>query len=74
MDMAEVLVLRSLVRQRQTTAAEEVCGLFERTIAQHDHKVRRSQEDKTRHQKLLDAVFNCKVVLHRGGPSRLHFI
>lgn len=43
-EMAEVLVLSSLVRQPQTAAAEDVCGLFERTVARHNH-MSRSQED-----------------------------
>ncbi|XP_044073492.1 uncharacterized protein LOC122885854 [Siniperca chuatsi] len=64
--MAAAPVLRSRARQRQAAAAEDVCGLLEGAVAESDLRVCRSQEELQRQRKVLDAVFNCQVVLHRG--------
>ncbi|XP_041664298.1 gastrula zinc finger protein XlCGF57.1-like [Cheilinus undulatus] len=63
--MSRVQVLRSLVDQRLTAAVEEVFALFERTIAEYEEQLRRSKEENHRQQKLLDAVLNPEVQLHR---------
>ncbi|KAM6949807.1 uncharacterized protein PEZ65_019361 [Lycodopsis pacificus] len=59
--MSKVEMLRSLVNQRLTAAAEEIFGLFERTIAEHEEELCRSKEENERQRKLLDAVFNSGV-------------
>ncbi|XP_041664780.1 gastrula zinc finger protein XlCGF57.1-like [Cheilinus undulatus] len=63
--MSKVRMLRSLVNQRLTAAAEEIFELFERTIAEYEEQLSRSKEENHRQQKLLDAVFNPEVQLHR---------
>ncbi|XP_074468517.1 uncharacterized protein LOC141753817 [Sebastes fasciatus] len=63
--MCKVQMLRALVKQRLTAAAEEICGLFERTIAEYEEELSRSKEENERQQKLLDAVFNPQLQLHR---------
>ncbi|XP_030265076.1 zinc finger protein OZF-like [Sparus aurata] len=56
--MSKVQTLRVFVKQRLTAAAEEIFELFERTIAEYE-------EELCRHRKLLDAVLQPQVQLHR---------
>ncbi|XP_037651595.1 zinc finger protein sens-like isoform X16 [Sebastes umbrosus] len=63
--MCKVQMLRALVKQRLTAAAEEICGLFERTIAEYEEELSRSKEENERQQKLLDAVLHPQLQLHR---------
>ncbi|XP_078020012.1 uncharacterized protein LOC117245941 isoform X1 [Epinephelus lanceolatus] len=69
--MSKVQMLRSLVKQRLTAAAEEIFGLFERTIAEYEEELCRSKEENERQQKLLDAVFNPQLRLHRADVQQL---
>ncbi|XP_074470431.1 uncharacterized protein LOC141754895 [Sebastes fasciatus] len=69
--MCKVQMLRALVKQRLTAAAEEICGLFERTIAEYEEELSRSKEENERQQKLLDAVFNPQLQLHRADEQQL---
>ena len=73
--MCKVQMLRALVEQRLTAAAEEIFGLFERTIAEYEEELCRSKEKNERQQKLLDAVFSPQLRLHRAGllPLLLFF-
>ena len=65
--MSKVQMLSLLVKQRLTAAAEEISGLFERTIAEYEEELCRSQEENERQRKLLDAVLQPRVQLHRAG-------
>ncbi|TDH10084.1 hypothetical protein EPR50_G00071370 [Perca flavescens] len=72
--MCKVQMLRALVEQRLTAAAEEIFGLFERTIAEYEEELCRSKEENERQRELLDAVYNPQLRLHRaatggGGPG-----
>ena len=58
--MSKVQTLRVFVKQRLTAAAEEIFELFERTISEYE-------EELCRHRKLLDAVLQPQVQLHRAG-------
>ncbi|XP_036949775.1 zinc finger protein 771-like isoform X5 [Acanthopagrus latus] len=62
--MSKVQTLRVVVKQRLTAAAEEIFELFERTIAEYE-------EELCRHRKLLDAVFQPQVQLHRTDVQQL---
>ncbi|XP_039679898.1 zinc finger protein 235-like [Perca fluviatilis] len=53
--MSKVHILRALVKQRLTAAAEEIFGLFERTIAEYEEERCRSKEENERQRELLDA-------------------
>ncbi|KAI3358990.1 hypothetical protein L3Q82_015372, partial [Scortum barcoo] len=64
-------MLRALVKQRLTAAAEEIFVLFERTIAEYEEELSRSKEENERQRKLLDAVFKPEVRLHRADVQRL---
>ncbi|XP_059205835.1 zinc finger protein 135-like [Centropristis striata] len=63
--MSKNQMLRVFVSQRLTAAAEEIFGLFERTIAEYEEQLCRSKEKNERQQKLLDAVLNPQLHLHR---------
>ena len=65
--MCKVQMLRALVEQRLTAAAEEIFGLFERTIAEYEEELCRSKEENERQRELLDAVYNPQLRLHRAG-------
>ncbi|XP_039675602.1 gastrula zinc finger protein XlCGF57.1-like [Perca fluviatilis] len=68
--MCKVQMLRALVEQRLTAAAEEIFGLFERTIAEYEEELCRSKEENERQRELLDAVYNPQLRLHRADlPS-----
>ncbi|XP_031730199.1 uncharacterized protein LOC116398222 isoform X1 [Anarrhichthys ocellatus] len=69
--MSKVQMLRSLVNQRLTAAAEEIFGLFEGTIAEYEEEVSALKEENERQQKLLDAVFNPQLRLHRADVQQL---
>ncbi|XP_059205807.1 zinc finger protein 232-like [Centropristis striata] len=69
--MSKVQTVRALVEQRLTAAAEEIFGLFERTIAEYEEQLCRSKEKNERQQKLLDAVFNPQLHLHRADVQQL---
>ncbi|XP_061681789.1 zinc finger protein 2-like isoform X2 [Syngnathoides biaculeatus] len=63
--MCKVRVLRTLVKQRLDVAVEEIFELFERTIAEYEEELSRSQEEKERQRQLLDALLNPHVRLQR---------
>ncbi|XP_071385131.1 zinc finger protein OZF-like isoform X2 [Centroberyx affinis] len=63
--MSKVQKLRALVKQQLTAAAEEIFGLFERTIAEYEEEASGLKEENDRQRKLLDAVLNPEVRLHR---------
>ncbi|XP_042291766.1 zinc finger protein 2 homolog isoform X2 [Thunnus maccoyii] len=63
--MSKVQMLRAVVDQRLTAAAEEIFVLFERSIAEYEEELSRSKEENERQRKLLDAVFNPQLQLHR---------
>ncbi|XP_049895785.1 zinc finger and SCAN domain-containing protein 12-like isoform X2 [Epinephelus moara] len=69
--MSKVQMLRSLVKQRLTAAAEEIFGLFERTIAEYEEELCRSKEENERQRKLLDAASNPQLRLHRADVQQL---
>ncbi|XP_034401563.1 zinc finger protein 8-like isoform X1 [Cyclopterus lumpus] len=69
--MSKVQMLRCLVNQRLTAAAQEIFGLFERTIAEYEEELCSSREENERHRKRLDAVFNPEVRLHRADLQQL---
>uniref|UniRef100_UPI003AABB8E1 uncharacterized protein n=1 Tax=Centroberyx gerrardi TaxID=166262 RepID=UPI003AABB8E1 len=69
--MSKVQKLRASVKQRLTAAVEEIFGLFERTIAEYEEEVSRSKEQNDRQRKLLDAVLNPEVRLHRADVQQL---
>nr|XP_033465325.1 putative nuclease HARBI1 isoform X2 [Epinephelus lanceolatus] len=72
--MSKVQMLRSLVKQRLTAAAEEIFGLFERTIAEYEEELCRSKEENERQRKRLDAVFNPQPQLNKADIQQLSVV
>lgn len=50
--MSIAQILRSLVKQRLAAAAEEICGLVERTLAEYEEELGRSKEENQRQLRL----------------------
>ncbi|XP_034070936.1 zinc finger protein 771-like [Gymnodraco acuticeps] len=65
------VVLLSLVKQRLTAAAEDIFVLFERTIAKYEEELSRSKQENERHRKLLDAVLQPQLQIHRADVQQL---
>ena len=65
--MAKVQVLRALVEQRLSSAVEEIFVLIERTVAEYEEELCRSEQEKQRQRKQLDALLNPRVLLQRAG-------
>ncbi|XP_039665033.1 zinc finger protein 629-like [Perca fluviatilis] len=72
--MTKVQMLRAFVNQRLTAAAEEIFGLFERTIAEYEEELEFSLKENHRQQKLLDAVLNPEVQIHRADVQQLSVV
>lgn len=70
MTMSKCQMLRALVTQRLATAAEEIFGLFERTIAEYEEELFQSKVENDRQRELLDAVFKPQLRLRRSGEFR----
>ncbi|XP_068455331.1 zinc finger protein 436-like [Clinocottus analis] len=63
-------MLRLLVKQRLHAASEETLGLIDRFTADYEEEVSRLRENERR-QKLLEAVFNPRVQIHRSDVQQL---
>ncbi|XP_071062662.1 zinc finger protein 79-like [Pseudochaenichthys georgianus] len=71
-NMSKVQMLLSLKKQRLTAAAaEEICALFEKTIAELEEELSLSKEENKRLQKLLDAVLQPQLRIHRADVQQL---
>lgn len=61
-------MLRAMVNQRLSEAAEEIFALFERTILEYEEELCRSIEDNRRKQRLLDTFLSPTSLPHTGAP------
>uniref|UniRef100_A0A8C6SCW8 C2H2-type domain-containing protein n=1 Tax=Neogobius melanostomus TaxID=47308 RepID=A0A8C6SCW8_9GOBI len=63
----EEQTLRALVTERLSAAAEEICELVERTIAEYEEELCRSKEENQRRQQLLEE--NQRTRHQRGAEN-----
>ncbi|KAI4810825.1 hypothetical protein KUCAC02_013754 [Chaenocephalus aceratus] len=70
-NMSKVQMLLSLKKQRVTAANEEIFALFEQTIAELEEELLLSKEENKRLQKLLDAVLQPQLRIHRPDIQQL---
>ncbi|XP_071058694.1 zinc finger protein 79-like [Pseudochaenichthys georgianus] len=70
-NMSRVQMLLSLKKQRFTASAEEIFALFEKTIAELEEELSVSKEENERLQKLLDAVLQPQLRIHRADVQLL---
>uniref|UniRef100_A0A3Q2Z0N6 C2H2-type domain-containing protein n=1 Tax=Hippocampus comes TaxID=109280 RepID=A0A3Q2Z0N6_HIPCM len=56
-------MLQKLVRERLLAAADEIFGLFERTIASYKEQLCRAREETERHRRQMEAVCSAQIVL-----------
>ncbi|XP_071060578.1 zinc finger and SCAN domain-containing protein 31-like [Pseudochaenichthys georgianus] len=70
-NMSKVQMLLSLKKQRLTAAAEEIFALFKKTIAELEEELSLSIEENERLQKLLDAVLQPQLRIHRADVQLL---
>ncbi|CAB1417100.1 unnamed protein product [Pleuronectes platessa] len=59
-ETAQVLALRALLTERLTAAVKEIAAVFEKTVAEYEDRLERSEEEM-----LLDAVMKPEIRLHR---------
>ncbi|KAK7889199.1 hypothetical protein WMY93_024759 [Mugilogobius chulae] len=57
----KVNIVRALVGERLTAAAEEIFALVERTIVEYEEELCRSKEENQRKQQLLDALLDAQL-------------
>ncbi|XP_061625201.1 uncharacterized protein LOC133475792 isoform X2 [Phyllopteryx taeniolatus] len=57
-------MLKDLVRERLIAAADEIFGLFERTISSYEEQLCRAKEETERHRRQLEAVYKTQTVLN----------
>ena len=62
--MSSVECLRGFINERLTAAAEEIFGVFQKTIVEYEEEIHRQQ-------KLLDVVWKPEIKLHRIGEYNL---
>lgn len=64
--MSQIEMLRLLITQRLTAAAEEIFGVFGRTIADYEEQISRSELEISRQRRLLDLSRKPRVSLRTG--------
>ncbi|XP_061625173.1 zinc finger protein OZF-like isoform X1 [Phyllopteryx taeniolatus] len=56
-------MLKELVRERLIAAADEIFGLFEKTITSYEEQLCRAREESERHRRQLEAVCKTQIVI-----------
>lgn len=69
-EMSKIEMLRLLINQRLTAAAEEIFGVFGRTIAEYEEEISRSKLEIDRQRRLLDLSRKPQVSLQVTGTGR----
>ncbi|XP_045079238.1 uncharacterized protein LOC121550324 isoform X1 [Coregonus clupeaformis] len=69
--MAKISLLRVLLNERLTAAADEIIGAVEKTVAEYQEEITRSKEENEKLRKLLDIVLKPVIKLHRADLQQL---
>ncbi|KAM3596330.1 uncharacterized protein V6R79_012651 [Siganus canaliculatus] len=67
--MSKIEMLRLLINQRLTAAAEEIFGVFGRTIAEYEEEICRSKLEIDRQRRLLDLSRTPQVCVQLDGSE-----
>ena len=65
--MSKLIVLRECIRDILAMAALEIFGVVEKTLAEYNEEISRSEEERKRLQRLLDIVTQPEIKLLRTG-------
>ena len=65
--MSKIQMLQLLITQRLSAAAEEIFGVFGRTIAEYEEEISRSKLEIDRQRRLLDLSRKPRVSLQLSG-------
>ncbi|XP_061918036.1 zinc finger and SCAN domain-containing protein 2-like isoform X1 [Entelurus aequoreus] len=57
-------MLNELVKKRLAAAADEICGLFERTIASYAEELSRTRKENERRRQQLEEICKTHIVIH----------
>ena len=60
-------MLKSLVNERLSAAAEEIFGGLERILTEYEDEALALKQDIDRKRRLLDLILQPEVKLHRAG-------
>ncbi|XP_045077588.1 uncharacterized protein LOC123491320 isoform X1 [Coregonus clupeaformis] len=63
--MAKISLLRVLLNERLTAAADEIFGAVEKTVAEYQEEITRSKEENEKLRRLLDIVLKPVIKLYR---------
>ncbi|XP_077417648.1 uncharacterized protein LOC144048988 [Vanacampus margaritifer] len=66
-----IKMLQELVRERLMAAADEIFGLFERTVASYEEQLCRAREENEGQRRQLEAVYKRNMLLHRQDVQQL---
>ncbi|XP_061562702.1 zinc finger protein 892-like [Phycodurus eques] len=58
--MCKVDMIRALLNARLSAAVEEICVVFERTLAEYEEELSRTKEENESQRQLLDALFKSR--------------
>ncbi len=68
-EMSKIEMLRLLINQRLTAAAEEIFGVFGRTIAEYEEEISRSKLEIDRQRRLLDLSMKPQISVQLDGSG-----
>lgn len=68
--MSKIEILRLLINQRLTAAAEEIFSVFGRTIAEYEEEISLSKLEIDRQRRLLDLSMKPMISLQDDGSGK----
>lgn len=68
-NMSKIEMLRLLINQRLTAAAEEIFRVFGKTIALYEEEISRSRQEIDRQRRLLDLSRAPQICIQAAAPG-----